>query len=149
MAPLEPFYPERLASRILGMGDIVSLVEKAQRTFTEEESIASMKKMRDATFDFNDFMEQVCLIAMPPNGHFVIVSSPLLFWCRPDLRERRWLTFQMISMRHPLKLCQNKAVATMGGAAQMLSMLPGMSGAGMDKSKISEVHACARAIKHI
>jgi len=64
MAPLEPFYPERLASRILGMGDVVSLVEKAQKELSEAEAIASMKKMQDATFDFNDFMQQVTVLQL-------------------------------------------------------------------------------------
>ena len=63
MAPLEPFYADRLASRILGMGDVVSLVEKAQRELSEEAAAAQMKKMHDATFDFNDFVEQVRLLS--------------------------------------------------------------------------------------
>jgi signal recognition particle subunit SRP54 len=59
MAPLELFYPERLASRILGMGDVVSLVEKAQRALTDADAAKAMKKMQDASFDFNDFLQQV------------------------------------------------------------------------------------------
>lgn len=59
MAPLELFYPERLASRILGMGDVVSLVEKAQRALSDADAAKAMKKMQDASFDFNDFLQQV------------------------------------------------------------------------------------------
>ncbi len=55
---LEPFYPERIASRILGMGDIVSLVEKAQETASEEEAIQLQKKMANATFSLEDYLEQ-------------------------------------------------------------------------------------------
>ncbi len=88
MAPLEPFYADRLASRILGMGDVVSLVEKAQQEVSEEEALKTMQKMQDATFDFNDFIEQA-------------------------------------------KLVQN-----MGGAASMMSMLPGMGG-GISKEQIA------------
>ena len=55
---LEPFYPERIASRILGMGDIVSLVEKAQETASEEEALALQKKMANATFTLEDYLEQ-------------------------------------------------------------------------------------------
>jgi signal recognition particle subunit SRP54 len=55
---LEPFYPERIASRILGMGDIVSLVEKAQETASEEEALQLQKKMASATFSLEDYLEQ-------------------------------------------------------------------------------------------
>jgi len=86
MAPLEPFFPDRLASRILGMGDVVSLVEQAQQVMEEKDAIRTMDKMAKATFDFDDFLEQ------------------------------------------------GKMVSKMGGAASMLSMLPGM--AGLDKNVI-------------
>ncbi|CAM9762455.1 unnamed protein product, partial [Hapterophycus canaliculatus] len=55
---LEPFYPDRMASRILGMGDVVTLVEKAQKEMSEEEASKLAKKMIDAEFDFNDFLKQ-------------------------------------------------------------------------------------------
>jgi len=55
---LEPFYPDRMASRILGMGDVVSLVEKAAADVTEDEAREMEKKMREAKFDFNDFIKQ-------------------------------------------------------------------------------------------
>eukprot|EP00903_Cladosiphon_okamuranus_P011894 g11171.t1 len=55
---LEPFYPDRMASRILGMGDVVTLVEKAQKEMSEEEAAKLAKKMIDAEFDFNDFLKQ-------------------------------------------------------------------------------------------
>jgi signal recognition particle subunit SRP54 len=54
----EPFYPERLASRILGMGDVVSLVERAAEAIDEEEAARLEKKIRTASFDFNDFLAQ-------------------------------------------------------------------------------------------
>ncbi len=54
----EPFYPERLAGRILGMGDVVSLVERAAEAIDEEEAAQLEKKMRTASFDFNDFLAQ-------------------------------------------------------------------------------------------
>ncbi|MAG37150.1 MAG: signal recognition particle protein [Dehalococcoidia bacterium] len=57
--PLEPFHPDRLASRILGMGDMVSLIERAQETFDEEEAAALEKKMRTATFNLEDFLDQM------------------------------------------------------------------------------------------
>ncbi len=54
----EPFVPERLAGRILGMGDIVGLVEKAAEAFDEEEAQRMERKLRTASFDFNDFLAQ-------------------------------------------------------------------------------------------
>lgn len=54
---LEDFYPERMADRILGMGDIVSLVERAQEVFDEKTTIEMEKKMAKAEFSFNDFLK--------------------------------------------------------------------------------------------
>lgn len=58
MDDLEPFYPERMASRILGMGDIASLLEKAQSIISTEKATEVSKKMQKGTFDFNDFLLQ-------------------------------------------------------------------------------------------
>ncbi len=55
---LEPFVPDRLAGRILGMGDIVGLVEKAAEAIDEEEAARMEQKLRTASFDFNDFLAQ-------------------------------------------------------------------------------------------
>ena len=56
---LEPFHPERMASRILGMGDVVSLVEKAQEVFDEGEAARLGEKLRKATFTLEDFLTQL------------------------------------------------------------------------------------------
>jgi len=56
---LEPFHPERMASRILGMGDVLSLIEKAQETFDENEARALEQKMRKNEFTLEDFMKQM------------------------------------------------------------------------------------------
>lgn len=56
---LDVFYPERMASRILGMGDVVSLVERAQQQFDEKEAAELQKKIRKNKFDFNDFYNQI------------------------------------------------------------------------------------------
>ena len=59
MEAIDVFHPERMADRILGMGDIVSLVERAQQQFDEEEAKRLEKKIRKNKFDFNDFMGQI------------------------------------------------------------------------------------------
>lgn len=56
---LDVFHPDRMANRILGMGDIVSLVEKAQEQYDEQEARKLSKKIRSNTFDFNDFLSQI------------------------------------------------------------------------------------------
>jgi signal recognition particle subunit SRP54 len=60
---LEPFYPDRMASRILGMGDVVSLVEKAAAEVSDAEALKMQEKMKEATFDFDDFLQQSELIS--------------------------------------------------------------------------------------
>ena len=59
MDALEPFHPERMASRILGMGDVLTLIEKAQATVDEEKARELEKKMRTLTFTLDDFLEQL------------------------------------------------------------------------------------------
>ena len=59
MDALDVFHPDRMANRILGMGDIVSFVERAQNTFDEQEAADLQKKMRKNQFDFDDFLKQL------------------------------------------------------------------------------------------
>ena len=59
LTDLEPFYPDRMASRILGMGDVESLIEKAQAAIDEENAAAMEENLRKGTFDFNDFLAQM------------------------------------------------------------------------------------------
>jgi signal recognition particle subunit SRP54 len=59
MEDLEIFYPDRIASRILGMGDVVSLVEKAQETFDQEKALKLQEKMAKSAFDLGDYLEQL------------------------------------------------------------------------------------------
>ncbi len=56
---LEPFHPDRMASRILGMGDVMSLIEKAQETVSQEEALKLAKKLKKNSFDLDDFRSQL------------------------------------------------------------------------------------------
>ena len=56
---LEQFYPDRMASRILGMGDVLTLIEKAEAQFDEEQAKKMEQKFKKAEFDFNDYLEQM------------------------------------------------------------------------------------------
>lgn len=55
----EPFYPDRLASRILGMGDVLTLIEKVEKSVDEKKAVELEKKVRNATFDLEDFADQM------------------------------------------------------------------------------------------
>jgi len=59
LSDLEQFYPDRMASRILGMGDILSLIEKAQAEVDEDQARRMTEKLKKAEFDYNDFLEQM------------------------------------------------------------------------------------------
>ncbi len=59
LSDIEPFFPDRMASRILGMGDVLSLIEKAQESFDEKKAIELEKKMRTMQFTLDDFLDQM------------------------------------------------------------------------------------------
>lgn len=58
MTDVEAFHPDRMASRILGMGDVLTLIEKAQNAITEEDAKKLQKKIKDKSFDLNDYLDQ-------------------------------------------------------------------------------------------
>ncbi|MBX3009921.1 MAG: signal recognition particle protein [Caldilineaceae bacterium] len=59
LSDLEPFQPDRLASRILGMGDVLTLIERAQNNITEEDALAMEQKLREGEFNLDDFLQQL------------------------------------------------------------------------------------------
>ncbi len=63
MEDIEPFHPDRMASRILGMGDVLTLIEKAQTAIDEEQANNLARKLRESSFDLNDYLEQFEQIA--------------------------------------------------------------------------------------
>ena len=73
---LEPFHPDRMAQRILGMGDVVTLVEKAQEQFDEIQAKKLEKKIRKNSFDFEDFLEQVQQIKKMGNVKDLLAMVP-------------------------------------------------------------------------
>ena len=62
LTDLEPFYPDRMASRILGMGDVLSLIEKAQQAISEEEAKKMQQKMKENSFTLSDYLEQFAMM---------------------------------------------------------------------------------------
>lgn len=59
MTELEPFHPDRMASRILGMGDVLTLIEKAEQAISEEDAKKLAKKLKENSFDLDDYLEQL------------------------------------------------------------------------------------------
>ncbi|KAL8524639.1 hypothetical protein ACS0TY_014296 [Phlomoides rotata] len=76
MEDLEPFYPDRMAGRILGMGDVLSFVEKAQEVTRQEDAEDLQKKIMSAKFDFNDFLKQTRAVARMGSMSRVIGMMP-------------------------------------------------------------------------
>jgi signal recognition particle subunit SRP54 len=76
MDALDVFYPERMAQRILGMGDIVSFVERAQEVIDEEEAQKLQKKLRKSQFDFEDFLGQLKQIKKMGNVKYLMAMIP-------------------------------------------------------------------------
>lgn len=62
LSDLEQFYPDRMAGRILGMGDVLTLIEKAEATLDEEKAKEMTQKLKKAEFDYNDFLDQISQI---------------------------------------------------------------------------------------
>ena len=73
---LEPFYPDRLASRILGMGDVISLIERAQETIDQEEALKAQAKLQQGKFDLEDFLSAMRQIMEMMPGFNKLISSP-------------------------------------------------------------------------
>ncbi|MBM3161075.1 MAG: signal recognition particle protein, partial [Bacteroidetes bacterium] len=76
MDALDVFYPKRMADRILGMGDVVSLVEKAQEQFDEEEAKRLQRKIMKDQFDLNDFLAQLQQIKKMGNAKDLMSMIP-------------------------------------------------------------------------
>ena len=73
---IEPFYPDRMANRILGMGDVLSLIEKAQEAVSEEQARKMEKKMRENSFDLSDYIEQIDMIKKMGGAKGVLSMMP-------------------------------------------------------------------------
>ena len=76
LGDLEPFYPDRMASRILGMGDVLSLIEKAQQAITEEDAKKMQQKMKENSFTLNDYLEQFAMMKKMGGAHAMLSMLP-------------------------------------------------------------------------
>ena len=85
LSDLEQFYPDRMASRILGMGDILSLIEKAEQEVDEAKAREMGQKLRKAEFDFNDFLEQMRQIKKMGGMNSILGMMPGIPQMKGDL----------------------------------------------------------------
>ena len=76
MGDLEPFHPDRMASRILGMGDVLSLIEKAQQAITEEDAKKLQQKMLANTFTLTDYLEQFSMMKKMGGAQAMLSMMP-------------------------------------------------------------------------
>ena len=76
MGDIEPFYPDRMANRILGMGDVLSLIEKAQEAVSEEQAKKMEKKMRENSFDLDDYIDQIDMVKKMGGAKGVLSMLP-------------------------------------------------------------------------
>ena len=98
---LEIFHPDRLASRILGMGDVVSLVEKAQETIDEEDAQRMAEKLQRAEFNFEDFLSQMQAVKkMGPLGGLMKMMMPQIPSCQTVMTSSLLLLLMMVMRYH-------------------------------------------------
>ena len=90
LAALEPFYPDRLASRILGMGDVLTLIEKTQAVYTEQQAKDIAQKLRKSEFTLDDFLEQLRQVRKMGSMNDIMKMIPGLSKALPnvDIDER-------------------------------------------------------------
>ena len=104
MADLDVFYPDRMASRILGMGDLLTLIEKAQKDFDEKQAAETMEKMKSNAFDFNDFIAQMDQVQnMGPIEHLLkmipgMANNPALANVKVDPKDMAHIKAIVMSM---------------------------------------------------
>lgn len=76
LTDIEPFYPDRMANRILGMGDVLTLIEKAQEAIKEEDAKKLEKKLKENSFDLNDYLEQIDMLKKMGGASTVMSMMP-------------------------------------------------------------------------
>lgn len=159
LSDLEQFYPDRMASRILGMGDILSLIEKAESQVDEEKAKELSQKLRKAEFDYNDFLDQMNQIKkmggmssimgmMPGMGQMkdvevdekamdrveaIILSMTNKERTNPDLMKNASRK-QRVAKGAGVDISEvNRIVKQFDQMKKMMKQLPGMMGGGRKK----------------
>ena len=100
LSDIEPFYPDRMASRILGMGDVLTLIEKAQEAVDEEQARKMEKKLRENSFDLGDYLEQIDMMKKMGGAAGLINMLPganKMKLSEKDVDEKYFLSDEMLA----------------------------------------------------
>jgi signal recognition particle subunit SRP54 len=127
----DTFYPDRLASRILGMGDVVSLVEKAQENIDQKEAERMAEKMRKADFNLEDFLAQMQQIKKMGSMQSIVGMMPGMSGVQlPDDSEKQMGRTEAIIYSMTLKERRKPDILNGGGAKKMMRQMEAMKGRG-------------------
>ncbi|MDF2887314.1 MAG: signal recognition particle protein [Lacrimispora sp.] len=133
LSDLEQFYPERMASRILGMGDILSLIEKAESQVDEEKARELSQKLKKAEFDYNDFLDQMTQVKNMGGMASIMSMMPGMGQMKDmDIDEKAMDRVEAIILSMTIKERTNPDLMKNASRKQRVA-----NGAGVD---ISEVH---------
>ncbi len=133
-ADFEPFYPDRLASRILGMGDVVSLVEKAQETIDQKEAERMAEKMRKADFNLEDFLAQMQQVKKMGSMQSIMGMMPGMSGMQiPDDAEKQMKRTEAIIQSMTLQ--ERRKPALLNGSRRMRIA----SGAGVKVLEVNQL----------
>ena len=135
LSDLEQFYPDRMASRILGMGDILSLIEKAELQVDEEKAKELSQKLRKAEFDYNDFLDQMNQIKKMGGMASILGMMPGMGQMKDmDLDERAMDRVEAIILSMTSKERLNPELMKNASRKQRVA-----KGAGVDISEVNRI----------
>ncbi|MEY8337355.1 signal recognition particle protein [Lachnospiraceae bacterium 62-35] len=134
LSDLEQFYPDRMASRILGMGDILSLIEKAELEMDEEKAKELSQKLKKAEFDFNDFLEQMQQVKKMGGMASILGMMPGMGQLRDtDIDEKAMDRVEAIILSMTAKERANPAILNPSRKQRIAR------GAGVDISEVNRI----------
>ncbi|GLC79868.1 signal recognition particle protein [Lacrimispora brassicae] len=135
LSDLEQFYPDRMASRILGMGDILSLIEKAEMQVDEEKAKELSQKLRKAEFDYNDFLDQMSQVKKMGGMASILGMMPGMGQMKDmDLDERAMDRVEAIILSMTSKERLNPELMKNASRKQRVA-----KGAGVDISEVNRI----------
>lgn len=134
LSDLEQFYPDRMASRILGMGDILSLIEKAELEVDEEKAKELSQKLRKAEFDFNDFLDQMQQVKKMGGMSSILGMMPGMSQIKDaDIDEKAMDRVEAIILSMTAKERANPAILNLSRKQRIAK------GAGVDISEVNRI----------
>ena len=134
LSDLEQFYPDRMASRILGMGDILSLIEKAELEVDEEKAKELSQKLRKAEFDFNDFLDQMQQVKKMGGMSSILGMMPGMSQIKDaDIDEKAMDRVEAIILSMTAKERANPSILNISRKQRIAK------GAGVDISEVNRI----------